>query len=67
MKKIDGCDGNNNNHKKKKDTKKMPTPPGLVSDGEGAARLLQRMETKKPGVCDILVLSLPVKYRKLVQ
>ncbi|KAE8957937.1 hypothetical protein PR001_g31203, partial [Phytophthora rubi] len=47
--------------------KKKTSPSGLVTDGEEAAQLLKRMETEKADVCYILVSSLPVNYRKLVQ
>ncbi|GMF31318.1 unnamed protein product [Phytophthora fragariaefolia] len=64
-----GGDGNNsgNNNKKKKKGKKKQNLLGLVVDGEEAARLQKRVETEKAGVCYILVSSLPVNYRKLVQ
>ncbi|KAE8967707.1 hypothetical protein PR002_g27977 [Phytophthora rubi] len=65
----DGGDGNTNagGKKKKRKGKKKTSPSDLVADGEEAAQLLKRMETEKAGVCYILVSSLPVNYRKLVQ
>ncbi|GMF35289.1 unnamed protein product [Phytophthora fragariaefolia] len=65
----DGGDGNNggSNNKKKKKGKKKQNLLGLVIDGEEAARLQKRVETEKADVCYILVSSLPVNYRKLVQ
>ncbi|KAE9182539.1 hypothetical protein PF004_g24214 [Phytophthora fragariae] len=65
----DGGDGNTNagGKKKKRKGKKKTSPSGLVTDGEEAVQLLKRMETEKAGVCYILVSSLPVNYRKLVQ
>ncbi|GMF56138.1 unnamed protein product [Phytophthora fragariaefolia] len=65
----DGGDGNNggsNNNNNKKGKKKQNLL-GLVMDGEEAARLQKRVETEKADVCYILVSSLPVNYRKLVQ
>ncbi|GMF41554.1 unnamed protein product [Phytophthora fragariaefolia] len=63
----DGGDGNNGGSKKKKKVKKKKNFLGLVMDGEEAARLQKRVEIEKADVCYILVSSLPVNYRKLVQ
>ncbi|KAE9356578.1 hypothetical protein PF008_g3557 [Phytophthora fragariae] len=65
----DGGDGNDiaGIKKKKRKGKKKTSLSGLVTDGEEAAQLLKRIETEKGDVCYILVSSLPVNYRKLVQ
>ncbi|GMF35706.1 unnamed protein product [Phytophthora fragariaefolia] len=62
----DGGDGNNGGNNKKKGKKKQNLL-GLVVDGEEAARLQKRGETVKADVCYVLVSSLPVNHRKLVQ
>ncbi|GMF19620.1 unnamed protein product [Phytophthora fragariaefolia] len=63
----DRGDGKNGGNKKKKKGKKKQNLLGLVVDGKEAARLQMRVKTEKTDVCYILVPSLPVNYRKLVQ